>query len=60
MGIVTKPLRIVYWNANDTSRDYDILTEFLEEYDVDIGLFLINETHLTASKRFTIKNYSIY
>ena len=45
MGIVTKPLRIVYWNANDTSRDYDILTEFLEEYDVDIGLFLINETH---------------
>lgn len=55
---VNKPLKLAYWNADGVRRDYDILTDFLEEFDIDI--FLINETHLTPNQRFTIRNYTIY
>ena len=58
MATVCKPLTLMYWNANGVRRDYNILTEFLEEQCVDI--LLINETHLTANKRLTIRNYCIY
>lgn len=58
MAVVTKSLTICYWNANGVKRDQDILIEFLEEYDIDI--LLINETHLSANKKFNMRNYCTY
>ena len=58
MAILTKPLKLCFWNANGVRRDINILTEFLEHFEIDI--LLINETHLTTNIRFTIKNYTIY
>ena len=54
----TKRIKIALWNANGIRTKTDELTYFLQKHQVDICL--LNETKLTKSIKFNIRNYTTY
>ena len=53
-----KPLNILQWNGEGISKKKVPLTERLHKEDIDIAC--IQETHLTANLRFTVRGYESY
>lgn len=53
-----KPLTICHWNASGLKNRVGTLINFIQTHRVDI--LLISETHLTATDRIRIQNFTIY
>ncbi|GLV46068.1 hypothetical protein CBL_05154 [Carabus blaptoides fortunei] len=51
-------LRLAFFNANGINRQKQELTEFINQYNLDV--IFINETHLKAGDRLKLANFTVY
>ena len=51
-------LRLAFWNANRLRRDKYLISNFLDEENIDI--LMVNETHFTSETRLTLYGYNVY
>ena len=55
---LTRPLRLLYWNADGVERDKLLLGLVLEREAIDIAL--IGKTKIQANRTLKIRNYTMY